>query len=396
MPPQPTSRRPAGGPADGSLSPPDHETLLKAVVEGVVDSVVTINEAGIIQWCNPATVRLFGYGLDALLGQNVSLLMPPPFRDEHDQYLANYLGGAPAKIIGIGREVQGRRRDGTLFPLELAVTESMLHGRRVFTGMIRDLTEKKMAEQRLLQAERLAAIGQMVTGLAHECRNALQRTHACLEMLEMEVAEQPRSLDLVQRIMQAQNEIQRLFDEVSNFAKPQRLEITEVELPRVWREAWTLLSEQRAGRDAKLRESFIDLESTPAAEHSTSRISCPGDHFRLTQVFRNLFENSLAAAADPVEIQIECRPGRQKDQPIWEIRVRDNGPGLTEEQQKRIFEPFYTTKSKGTGLGMPIARRIIEAHGGTLTSGAAGPGAEFLITLPCPDGPSRKSDVSSA
>ncbi len=385
MPPQTPSPWPGDSSSEVNLFPPDHEALLKAVVEGAVDSVVTINESGIIQWCNPATVRLFGYELDALIGQNVSMLMPPPFRDEHDQYLANYLQGGPAKIIGIGREVQGRRRDGTLLPLELAVTESEFHGRRVFTGILRDLTEKKVAEQRMLQAERLAAIGQMVTGLAHECRNALQRTHACLEMLELEVAEQPRPLGLVQRIIQAQNEIKRLFDEVSNFAKPQQLEIAEVVLPQVWREAWSLLSEQRSGREAQLRETLPHFQPIPAEEQAPSRVTCRGDHFRLTQVFRNLLENSLAAVTGAVEIQVECRAGRQENQPIWEIRLRDNGPGLTAEQRRRMFEPFYTTKSKGTGLGMPIARRIIEAHGGTLDIGSDGPGAEFLITLPRPD-----------
>jgi two-component system, LuxR family, sensor kinase FixL len=358
---------------------PDYEVLLRAVVEGAVDGVVTIDERGSIQWCNPATEELFGYQTDELIGRNVSLLMPAPTRQEHDRYLANYLSGGPPKIIGVGREVEGRRRDGSTFPIDLAVTETIFHGRRVFTGIMRDLTEKKEAEQRAFQNERLAAIGQMMTGLIHESRNALQRILACVEMLELEVADQPAALDWVRRIAQAQSDLQRLFAEVRNFAKPRRLETASISLADTWREAWELVVQQRAGRETRL------IERLPPECSSHVRLECEGDPFQLNQVFRNLMENSLAACGDPVEVEIECRLGRRGEKTFWEVHFRDNGPGLNEEQRARIFEPFYTTKAKGTGLGMAIAQRIVEAHGGTLTVGPQHSGAEFILTLPCSD-----------
>jgi two-component system, LuxR family, sensor kinase FixL len=369
-----------GWPADesrpGPNTPLDYEVLVRAVVEGAVDSVVTIDERGTIQWCNPATERLFGYAPDELMGRNISVLMPSPMREEHDHYLADYLAGGPANIISVGREVQGRRRDGSTFPVDLAVAETFVQGRRFFTGILRDLTEKKEAEQRALHSERLAAIGQMVTALVHESRNALQRIQACVEMLELEVAAQPGALAFVRRIAQAQGDLQRLFTEVRDYAKPLRIDSVPLSLADTWREAWMLVGELRHGREVRLQERL------PRESDARSALSCQGDPFQLTQAFRNLLENSLAACRDPVAIEIECRLARQGGREIWEVHFRDNGPGLTDEQRVRVFEPFYTTKAKGTGLGMSIARRILEAHGGTLAVGSPDSGAEFILTIP--------------
>ncbi len=354
-----------------SDAPSEHDGPWRAIVDAAVASILTIDEHGTIQWCNPATQRVFGYAPDELIGKNISILMPPPYKREHDEYIRRYLQTGEARIIGIGREVVAVRKDGTQFPMELAVTEFQSGGKRYFAGIMRDLTDRKLAEQRALQAERLAAIGQMVTGLAHESRNALQRIQACLEMLELELEGHPAGLDLVERIRVAQDDLRRLFEEVRDFAKPLQIECSPCSLPSQWREAWSLLSAQRRGREAEL------IESLPAGP-----ITCLGDPFRLTQLFRNLLENSLAACADPVEIRISCQPIRLNSAAGWEVRLTDNGPGLSPEQRERAFEPFYTTKAKGTGLGMSIARRIAEAHHGTLDVGNPARGAEFIFRLP--------------
>jgi C4-dicarboxylate-specific signal transduction histidine kinase len=229
----------------------------------------------------------------------------------------------------------------------------------------------KHAQEQALQSARLAAIGQMMTGLAHESGNALARSQACLEMLALEVQDRPDALDLIQRIQKAQDHLRQLYEEVRGYAAPLRLEREVWDVSGVWRQAWTNLAVQRQGRDAELAEVTAGVD-----------LHCPVDHFRLEQVFRNMFENSLAACRGPVRITIVAACAELGGRPALQIAVRDNGPGLTAEQRQRIFDPFFTTKTKGTGLGMAIAKRIIDAHGGVIAVGnGTAPGAEILITL---------------
>jgi two-component system sensor kinase FixL len=237
-------------------------------------------------------------------------------------------------------------------------------------GAFLDVTERKRAQERTLQSERLAAIGQMMTGLAHESGNALARSQSCLEMLAWEVEDRPEALDLIMRIQKAQDHLRQLYDEVRGFAAPLKLEREEWSLAGIWRQAWENLALARQGRVAALREitDGLDLHFTV-------------DQFRLEQVFRNIFDNALAACADPVQITVQCVESSFNGRPAVRIAVRDNGPGLSLEQQQRIFDPFFTTKTKGTGLGMAIAKRIIEAHGGHI-SARAGQGAEIDVVLP--------------
>ncbi len=239
-------------------------------------------------------------------------------------------------------------------------------------GAFLDVTERKNAQERLLQTERLAAIGQMVTGLAHESGNALARSQACLEMLAMEVEDRAEAMDLVGRVQQAQNHLQQLYEEVRGYAAPLRLDRDTLNVQTTWRQVWTNLELLRKGRTAILRELTDGVD-----------LNCSFDLFRMQQVFRNILENALAACRDPVEITITCSEVSLKGRPALRIAVRDNGPGLNAEQRQRIFEPFYTTKTKGTGLGMAIAKRIVEAHGGRIAVGTGSDrGAEIVLTLP--------------
>jgi signal transduction histidine kinase len=239
-------------------------------------------------------------------------------------------------------------------------------------GAFLNITERKNAQERLLQTERLAAIGQMVTGLAHESGNALARSQACLEMLALEVEDRPEALNLVSRVQHAQDHLQQLYEEVRGYASPLKLQRELWSVTGIWRQAWTTLELPRRGRDATFREELCGIDP-----------DCQIDPFRMQQVFRNILENALAACKDPVLITIRCSETNLKGRPALRVTVRDNGPGLTPEQRQRIFEPFFTTKTKGTGLGMAIAQRIVEAHGGQITIGAGNvPGAEIIITLP--------------
>ena len=230
-----------------------------------------------------------------------------------------------------------------------------------------DITDLEEAQSRALQAERLAAIGQTMTALAHESRNVLQRIRAASDVLSLEIVgnrDAEESLDMIQR---ASSDLQRLLEEVRSFAAPIQLHRSSSDLSSVWQRTWKDIAVSRSGREAELVET---LDSVGL------RIEL--DILRMEQVFRNLFENSLAACRDPVHICVDCRC----EEDVVELRYRDNGPGLNQEQQQKLFEPFYTTKNSGTGLGMPICQRIIEAHGGTIRLQPSNGGACFLIRLP--------------
>ncbi|MDB4380180.1 PAS domain S-box protein, partial [Mariniblastus sp.] len=154
-------------------SNPVYQEQLAAILDNAVDAIITINERGIMVAVNPGTENMFGFSKSDMLGNNVNMLMPAPYHENHDDYLSHYLASGVRKIIGVGREVVGRRKDGSVFPIHLAVTEIHIENERLFTGIIRDISDVKAVEKKLVQNERLAAIGQMMAGLAHESRNAL-------------------------------------------------------------------------------------------------------------------------------------------------------------------------------------------------------------------------------
>jgi signal transduction histidine kinase len=230
---------------------------------------------------------------------------------------------------------------------------------------------RRESEARALQAERLAAIGQMVAGLAHESRNALQRSQACLEMLAFQVEDRPEAQGLVARIQRAQDHLHHLYEEVRGYAAPIRISRSRCDLREIWRETWANLEVARRGRTVHLAETL-----------RTDDPVCSADRHAIEQVFRNVLENAIAASPDPGEVTVELREAVANAEPVLEVAMRDNGPGLSAEQRARIFEPFFTTKTHGTGLGMPIAKRIVEAHGGRIRVGEPAAGAEILMTLP--------------
>ncbi len=244
-----------------------------------------------------------------------------------------------------------------------------------------DVTEFRRATEQLVQSERLSAIGEAMTGLAHESRNALQRSQAFLELLAVEVSGQAEALRLVDCIQEAQNHLHLLYEQVRQYASPVCLKRHPYCLSELVEETWAYLEQARAGRLAELH-----IEET--AEPLNAKV----DRFMILQVFRNIMENSLAACADPVTIYFRGKTWKEYGQTWLQISFRDTGPGLDAVQRQRIFEPFYTTKTRGTGLGMTLSKRIVEAHGGAINVGP-GPGTEILISLPAnefeKDSPSR-------
>lgn len=597
----------------------DDATRLRTIMEAAVDGVITIGERGLIEDVNSAAERLFGYVAAEMIGQNVKMLMPAPFQQEHDGYLRNYVAGGPARIIGIGREVEGLRRDGSTFPLYLAVSEAQVAGRRLFTGFVHDLTDvkqarqqathlgriledslneifvfdvdtlefvfanhgalenlgyrfdeltmrtpvdikphysrdefeslvaglrsgeesvlefetvherkdgslyhvlvrlqiavweersvfvaivlditdrqrqetelkirdraiqsasegiviadarqpgnpiifvneaftkisgfgweeavgssceilcgdgadaasleglkaavaqghefretvqcsrkdgtafwnklsvapivnssgavthliavmedvslRRQAEERLLQSERLAAIGQMVTGLAHESRNALQRAQACLDMLTLDLEDQPEQLELTEKTRRALTDLYRHYEEVRNYAAPIVLEKRPTDLVRLIRQAWADLEAARGTRVFAFH--IVDHGVPPTVR---------ADDHRLRQVFLNILENSVSACGDRGRIDVACALRTENDRAHCHMTFQDNGPGFDAATTEAAFQPFFTTRQKGTGLGMAISKRIIEAHDGQIAIVACESGARIELQIPC-------------
>lgn len=346
-------------------------TAVRDVKEGILITDGDLENPGPrILFVNEAMTQITGYDREELLGKSPRVFQCP----RTDRAILDRLKDELLRGNAFTAEIINRRKDGQEYYAELHVSPVFDASGRVtnYVATQRDITARRLAEERMLQSQRLAAIGEMVTGLAHESRNALQRSMAGLETLAIEVADRPEALDLVRRVQKAQDHLRQLYEEVRNYAAPLNLRREKMDISNVWREAWSQLEMLRAGRDVTFREEIEGID-----------LFAEVDAFSLGQVFRNIFENSIVASKDPCEIVVSCMPVRLEGRTALQISVLDNGPGLTPEQTERIFDPFFTTKTKGTGLGMAIAKRIVEAHGGQIAVGNESiQGAEIVVTIP--------------
>jgi PAS domain S-box-containing protein len=257
-----------------------------------------------------------------------------------------------------------------------------------YAGIADDVTDLKESQRKVLQSARLAAIGEAITGLAHESRNALQRAQACLEMLSIRVAGQPEAAPLVQRIEAALRDLQHLYQHVRGYAAPLQLEPIVCDLRRVLRTTLEDLEATITTRDAEI----VEVAETAGGDSAPLDCRAAIDPDAIRQVFRNILENALDPSLDGTSqrsrVRVEVLWSEQSEQgekrsPQVQVAFLDNGPGFQEGTAERIFEPFFTTKTKGTGLGMAISRRIVEAHGGTISAASTpGKGLEVRITLP--------------
>lgn len=238
--------------------------------------------------------------------------------------------------------------------------------------LLNDVTDLREAQNRLVQSERLAAIGQMMAALAHESRNAIQRAQACLEMLELDVADQPELTDLNTRARRALDELNRLYEEVRGYAAPVQLDCKPCDLGALCRDVWAQIVETHT---EKLIGFQIDTNGCDCV--------CDVDKPRMSQVVRNILENAYAACGETGKIRVRFEVAKLAETSALRIAFSDDGHGLTDEHSQKLFEPFFTTKSKGTGLGMAIAKRIVDAHHGNIRVGSnEPPGAKILVTLP--------------
>ena len=362
----------------------DREARLKAILDTAVDGIITIDQRGTIESLNQATEQIFGYGRDELLGKNVKLLMPSPYHEEHDGYLARYLQTGEARIIGIGREAEGQHKDGTRFPIDLAVSEIRIAGTRVFTGVVRDISARRQAEDEarrrnaeLAHAARLSTIGELTSGIAHEVNQPLTAmvnfAEASLRMLRSGNADQQRLEDALGQIAAQGQRAGHIIRHMRRLARKGESERVDVDLSRLIRDVLSLVSRE-------IRASRIALQVM--LDEGLPTVNC--DRIQIEQVVLNLVRNAMdslvESAVQTRELTIRCRADGPAN---IQLSVEDTGEGFAADSSERMFETFFTTKSDGLGMGLSISRNIIEDHGGRLWASArSGGGAIFHVTLP--------------
>jgi len=346
------------------------EAAFRHLVEAAECMIVIVRPDHTTVYFSPFAEQLTGYSAEEVKGRDyLALLLPEADRRNVADEFVRVIAGHPTR--GVENTVVCRDGSRRWIVWNARYLPDYDDGPAIL-NVGHDITFVKQAQERALQAERLAAIGEVVAGLAHESRNALQRCQACLEMLALAVRDRPEALDLIGRLQKAQDHLHHLYEDVRSYAAPIKLDKSRCDLGMVWRESWVHLEPARNGKQATLREVSDGVD-----------LRCAVDPFRLEQVFRNVLDNALAAGAPRVAIEVRAEAAELDGQPALQIAVRDDGPGIASEQRMKVFDPFYTTKAKGTGLGLAIAKRIVEAHGGQIALGDAdGSGAVFKITLP--------------
>jgi two-component system sensor kinase FixL len=345
----------------------DSEARNAAILEAAVEGIVTIDERGTIQTFNPAASRIFGYEPGEVIGRNVRMLVPSPHRENHDAYLARYLETGEAQIIGTGREVEGVRKDGRVFPLELAIGEVQVAGRRLFTGLIRDLTPMKRMQEEMLRNRNLAAIGEMAASLAHEIKNPLAGISSVMQVLRADFPEDDQRHELFEELLGLVSRLDKTVKDLLIFARPWTPQTRKLRISDIARHVAT---------GTRRDEQFEGIEIRLSGDES---LEAPVDPQLLEQVFWNLFLNAAQAMDGGGRIEVEFEPA---DGGV-RVVVSDDGPGIPEEVRDRVFQPFATTKARGTGLGLAISRRILEAHGGAISvASEEGEGTRIVLQFP--------------
>lgn len=388
-----------GQAAEAALA--DNEARLRAILETAVEAIITIDERGRIESVNPAALKLFGYQTGELIGNNVSMLMPNPYRDQHDSYLDNYVRTGHAKIIGIGREVVARRKDGSTIPIDLAVSEVRLAERRLFTGFIRDISDRKRAEEKLAilaqsLAEKNKELETIVYIASHDLRSPLvniqgfsrELAHSCdslrellkgMAMDETRQEELKRLLlgDIPEALGFIQAGVSKIDTLLAGFLRYSRLGRAALRIERL--EMNALLAGIIGAMEFQLKHSGAELKVEPLPE-------CLGDATQVSQVFSNLIENALKylQPGRPGKVTVSGRA--DKERVVYS--VRDNGIGIAPEHQAKVFEIFHRLnpgKSEGEGLGLTIAQRILERQQGKIwVESTVGEGSEFFVSMPAP------------
>jgi PAS domain S-box-containing protein len=353
------------------------EARMRAIFETAVDAIVTIDERGILERFNPAAERLFGYREEEIAGKNVSMLMPSPYREMHDAYLARYRDTGERRIIGSGRQVIGRRKDGSVFPMDLAVAEMRVGDKRMFTGIVRDISERKHAEQqqaRMLQEIRSAndELTSFAYVVSHDLKAPLRGIASLADWLSTDYADRfdDAGKEQMQLLINRVHRMSNLIDGILQYSRIGRLKetVTAVDLNRLVLDIIDLLAPPPHIK-VRVEDALPVLYAEPT---------------RLQQVFQNLLSNAIKYMDKPCgDIRVSCRAEERH----WRFSVTDNGPGIEERHFERIFQLFQTLaprdRVESTGVGLALVKKIVEMYGGKVSvTSVPGNGSRFSFTLP--------------
>lgn len=365
----------------------DATSYAETVVETAAEAIITISTQGKIESLNGSAETIFGYSKEELIGSNIDVLMPEPFKSEHDGYLQRYLNTGEKRIIGIGREVSGQRKDGTVFPLHLSVSEFATKDERKFVGLIRDLTEQQLAEQeaslhreRLAHVGRVNMLGEMATGIAHEINQPLSAismyAQSGLRFLDAGVPRPERLRDALEKLSAQAHRAGAVIERMQQFARQRESRQETIDCNLLMQEVAYLAESEALIRDAQIR---LELD------HGIGTVV--GDSIQLQQVALNLLRNgmeSMASIDHRYGNHITLRTHGEEDG--VRISIVDQGSGVSAEAAEQLYKPFASTKDMGMGIGLSICKSIIHSHGGQLDFvNTEGHGAAFFFTLPYTD-----------
>lgn len=325
-----------------------------AVLNNVIDGIITIRDDGIVKTFNPAAEKIFGYRPDEVIGHNINMLMPSPYHEKHDGYLHNYISTGDAKIIGIGREVEGKRKDGSTFPMDLAVSEMWVGDKRMFTGIVRDITERKKIDRMK---------NEFISTVSHELRTPLTSIRGSIGLL-LGGAVGNLSGQVTELLTIAGNNTERLLLLINDILDIQKIESGNMSFRYEYLDVMPFV-----------KRAIIDNQGYATQHNVTFRIASDigegkilADPDRLMQVINNLLSN--AAKFSPANDTVDIAVARHHD--AIRISVTDYGPGIPEDFQPKLFDKFTQSDSTdsrkrgGTGLGLNIAKIITEKHGGRI------------------------------
>jgi PAS domain S-box-containing protein len=352
----------------------------QSLLNAAVDGMIVIDARGTIEAFNPSAERIFGYAASEVVGRNVSVLMPPPDCDQHDRYIERYLMTGVRTVIGVGRDVQALRRDGSRFPAHLSVGEMRVANELHFVGIVHDLTARTQLEERIREQAALARIGEMAAVLAHEVRNPLAGIGGAIQVLGGRFPSGSPEREVVRDVLDRLQGLNELVQDLLLFARTPNPRLAPTELRRILSSARDLLA-------ADPLFSGVCVTITGAA----APIEVDQELLRI--VFQNLMINAAQAmeGRGTIAVSIEADHDRQR------VVVADGGPGMTAETRAQLFKPFFTTKARGTGLGLATVRRLVEAHQGTVdVESSPGRGTRVIIDLPAVHAPADPTPVRAS